>query len=54
MKVLISEACDGFTITLKSTQNQVRSYWFSQEDDKTQLVEVFNKLGFESEYEEDY
>ena len=53
MKVCVSEACDGFTIIIKS-EDGIKRYWFDQEDDKTKLVDVFKELGFDSEYEEDY
>lgn len=57
MKVIILEACDGFTIVLTEEGNifpKQTHYWFSQEDDKKNLVDVFNRLGFEATYEEDY
>lgn len=55
MKVIISEACDGFTIILSNGENAAsKHYWFSQEDDKKNLVEVSRRLGYETEYEENY
>lgn len=54
MKVIILEACDGFSILIKEDEEVVSRKWFSQEDDKTGLMDVFNQLGFEAEYEEDY
>lgn len=53
MKVIISEACDGFTIVFKH-EWPCKSFWFSQEDGLEGLVEVFEQLGIEAEYEEDY
>lgn len=56
--ITISEACDGFTISIsyKDTDgfDSKESYWFSQEDTKEELVSVFKTLGFNSNYEEDY
>lgn len=55
MKVIILKACDGFTIVLDHGNEEAEEHhWFNQEDDLTGLVEVFNKLGYEAEYEEDY
>ena len=55
MKVIISEACDGFTIILTEDDNTSPKYYrFGQEDTKEELVDVFNSLGFEAMYEEDY
>lgn len=55
MKVVILEACDGFTIVLTEEGNPCSThFWFNQEDDKKNLVDVFNRLGFEATYEEDY
>lgn len=55
MKVIISEACDGFTIILdEHPELDAERYWFDQEEDKKNLVNVFKRLGYEAEYEEDY
>jgi hypothetical protein len=55
MKIIVLEACDGFTIVLTPEDGEaITSYWFNQEDDKTELVNLFKKLGFEAEYQEDY
>jgi hypothetical protein len=55
MKVVVLEACDGFSIDVYKEDKLVKHFWFSQEDDKTELVQMFNLLGFNDvEYEEDY
>lgn len=55
MKVIISEACDSFTLIIDYGQGEKASrHYFNQEDDKTGLVEFFKELGIEAEYEEDY
>ena len=43
MKVIISEACDGFTIILTEDDNTSPKYYrFGQEDTKEELVDLFN------------
>jgi hypothetical protein len=53
MHVIISEACDGFSLIVVD-QGLTTRYWFSQEDDKKDLVKFFKEIGITSEYEEDY
>lgn len=55
MKVLISEACDGFTLTVLNEEDQeLWHMWFNQEDTKEGLVTFFEGLGMKAEYEEAY
>lgn len=55
MKVIVLEACDGFTILVQDEAGRnLKRTWCSQEDTVEELVDVFQFLGFESSYEEDY
>ena len=55
MKVTVLEACDGFTILIKDgNDSMVGRYWFPQDEDVMGLTKVFESLGFETDYEEDY
>ena len=55
MKVVVLEACDGFTVLIKDDVGRdLKRTWFSQEDTVEGLTEVFEFLGFESSFEEDY
>ena len=49
MEILILEYCDGFSIEVRG-----KVFLFDQEDDKSNLVDVFKELGLESKYEEAY
>jgi len=49
-KICIQEACDSFSIIIDNTE-----YYFSQEDTKEKLVNVFKELGYPNvTYEEIY
>lgn len=52
VEVIVLEACDGFSLVILE-QGLTSRYWFSQEDNKTQLVEFFKELGIKASYEED-
>jgi hypothetical protein len=53
MHVIISEACDGFSLIVVKEDNRLR-FHFDQEDTKEDLVKFFKAIGITSEYEEDY
>lgn len=52
--IRIEEACDSFTIVIVHEDGLEERFHFDQEDDKTSLVDVFEKLGFKTKYEEAY
>jgi hypothetical protein len=52
--IVVSEACDGFSISLLYENGNNETYTFDQEDTKEELVSVFKALGFNSNYEEVY
>ena len=55
MKVVVLEACDGFTILIQDDEGRkLKRARFSQEETVEGLTEVFEFLGFESSFEEDY
>lgn len=55
MKVVVLEACDGFTILIQDDAGRnLKRTWFSQEETVEGLTEVFEFLGFTSSFEEDY
>lgn len=47
--VEIREENDGFSITIGEL-----TWWFDQEEDKTKLVDVFEELGIEANYDAVY
>lgn len=53
MKVIILDACDGFSFLVIKGDVQ-RRYRFDQEGTLENMVEFFDFIGVESEYEEDY
>jgi len=54
-KVIIGDAADGVYFTLMAGEKEVCQIWHSQEETHEHLVEeLFNKLGFEAEWEEVY
>ena len=55
MKITVLQSCDGFTILIKDDKGRnLKRVWFSQEDGVESLIEVFDFLGFESSFGEDY
>jgi hypothetical protein len=54
MNIVIEESCDSFYIVLKDGDKEIKRYYFSQEETKEKLVDVFKKLGFKAKYEEQY
>ena len=52
-RVIIEEECDGFRIIVSDGLSR-KSWHFDQEDSISAITEVFEELGFESEYEEVY
>lgn len=53
MKVVIGQACDGFSIQIVKEENK-EWFYFDQEDSVEKLVEVFEILGIEASFEECY
>ena len=52
--ITIEESCDSFSIIIKDNKSEM-SYYFSQKDVQIKnLVDVFKKLGFEANYEQQY
>jgi hypothetical protein len=49
MEILILEYYDSFSIEVNG-----KVFYFDQEDNKENLVNVFKELGLESKYEEAY
>ena len=55
MKIVILEACDGFTVVVQDEdENTLKRVWMNQEDGVGGLVSVFEFLGFPTTLEEDY
>lgn len=55
MKVVVLQACDGFTVLIQDdTGRNLKRTSFSQEETVEGLTKVFEFLGFESSFEEDY
>jgi len=54
-RVNILEACDGFTLQVIDEDDILVDRWhFDQEDSVETMTEFFDKLGIQSQYEEDY
>ena len=54
-RVSIQEECDGFVIVFSDASGvETRRWRFDQEDNKANLVDVFESMGIETTYEEVY
>jgi hypothetical protein len=54
MNIIVCEYNDGFDIVIENSDDTRKRFSFNQEDSKERMVEVFEYLGIESEYEECY
>lgn len=52
--VIVTQACDGFYITVEYGQCNEEQWYFSQEGNIEELVDVFEYLGYSSTFEEAY
>ena len=52
--VIVTQACDGFYITVEYGQGNEEQWYFSQESNIEELVDVFEYLGYSSTFEEAY
>jgi hypothetical protein len=53
MKIRIEEHSDAFAIAIEGDEGE-RYFYFNQEDDRKELVDLFRSLGFDAYYEEVY
>ena len=53
MKIRIEDYSDGFAIVITDDEKHQHRFLFDQEDDKSEMLAVFETLGFEDvDYEE--
>lgn len=54
ISVRVGEACDGFSITLVYKTGEESRISFDQEESVARLCDVFEELGYDTEFYEDY
>ena len=52
VKIRIEDHADAFAIAIEGDDGGEQYYYFNQEDDRTELVDLFRSLGFDAYYEE--
>ena len=52
MKIRIEDHADAFAIAIEGDDGGEQYYYFNQEDNREELVDLFRSLGFNAYYEE--